>query len=75
MYKRQLSVGALPERRPEAPEGALEGTAPLDGPYTLQFRHLAVREMPGSGKPQEQLEAAGINARHIVQAIRELVAG
>src|SRR5205823_5933386 len=36
------------------------------------FVHLAVRDMPGSGKPAELLDAAGISARHIVNAIREL---
>jgi transketolase len=34
--------------------------------------HLAVREMPGSGKPAELLDAAGISARHIAEAVREL---
>ena len=37
--------------------------------------HLAVRAMPGSGKPAELLDAAGISARHIVAAIRELARG
>ena len=36
------------------------------------FRHLAVREMPGSGKPAELLDAAGISARHIADAVRRL---
>jgi len=39
-----------------------------------RFVHLAVREMPGSGKPAELLDAAGISARHIVDAVRELAA-
>ncbi len=39
----------------------------------LQFAHLAVREMPGSGKPAELLAAAGIDADHIGRAARELV--
>jgi transketolase len=34
---------------------------------------LAVREMPRSATPEEQLEAAGIDARSIVAAARELV--
>jgi transketolase len=38
----------------------------------LQLRHLAVREMPGSGKPQELLDAAGISVRHIADAVRKL---
>ncbi len=35
---------------------------------------LAVREMPGSGTPEEQLDAVGIGSRHIVEAARRLVA-
>ena len=31
---------------------------------------LAVREMPGSGKPEELMDAAGISARHIVAAVK-----
>jgi transketolase len=34
---------------------------------------LAVREMPGSGKPQELLRAAGIDAEAIAAAVRRLV--
>ncbi|MGH8470835.1 MAG: hypothetical protein ACREVY_18305, partial [Gammaproteobacteria bacterium] len=29
------------------------------------FRHLAVRAMPGSGKPAELLDAARISAKHV----------
>jgi transketolase len=39
-----------------------------------RFVHLAVRDMPGSGKPAELLDAAGISAKHIVAAVRELAA-
>jgi transketolase len=35
---------------------------------------LAVREMPGSGKPEELMAQAGIDAASIVQAARGLVA-
>jgi transketolase len=38
----------------------------------LAFRHLAVREMPGSGTPAELLAAAGIDAAAIAKAVREL---
>jgi transketolase len=34
---------------------------------------LAVRELPGSGKPAELLSAAGIDAEHIADAARQLV--
>jgi len=39
----------------------------------LSFEHLAVREMPGSGTPDELLSAAGIDAEHIADAARKLV--
>jgi transketolase len=45
-----------------------------EGAGQLHYRHLAVRKMPGSGKPAELLEAAGISATHIVAAVKELVA-
>ncbi len=35
---------------------------------------LAVREMPGSGTPEELLAAAGIDAEHVAEAARRLVA-
>ncbi len=34
---------------------------------------LAVRRMPGSGKPGELLDAAGISAAHIMKAVRSLL--
>jgi transketolase len=43
-------------------EGILDGEA-------AKFTHLAVTKMPGSGKPQELLDAAGISAKHIVAAV------
>ncbi|MEK7863451.1 MAG: transketolase C-terminal domain-containing protein, partial [Chloroflexota bacterium] len=39
----------------------------------VTFRHLAPREMPGSGKPAELLHAAGIDATSIVKAVRGLI--
>ena len=38
----------------------------------FRFVHLAPREMPGSGKPAELLAAAGIDAEHIVAAVKDL---
>jgi transketolase len=46
--------------------------ADADSP-DVRFKHLAVRELPGSGKPHELLDAAGISARHIARAVRELI--
>jgi transketolase len=39
------------------------------------YRHLAVRQMPGSGKPMELLDAVGVSKRQIASAARELSAG
>jgi transketolase len=44
-----------------------------DGELPPQVVRLAVRELPGSGKPAELLAAAGIDADHIAQAARALV--
>ena len=51
----------------EAVAAALAGKAAL--------KHLCIRELPRSGKPEELLETYGISASHIVRAVRELVAG
>ncbi|HYN87652.1 MAG TPA: hypothetical protein VER55_03945, partial [Ardenticatenaceae bacterium] len=42
-------------------------------PAPLQLAHLAVRSMPGSATPEEQLNAAGLSAHHIAGAVRTLV--
>ncbi len=58
------------------PEGGI-GDAVLealsDGESPPRVVRLAVREMPGSGKPAELLAAAGIDAGHIAEAARSLV--
>jgi transketolase len=59
------------------PEGGL-GAAVTDAllgadVQPLRVRHLAVRNMPGSGTTAELLGAAGIDAAHIEAAARELV--
>jgi transketolase len=59
------------------PEGGL-GEAVLstfaDSDERPRVVQLAVREMPHSGKPAELLAAAGIDAEHIAEAARQLVA-
>jgi transketolase len=56
------------------PEGGLgEAVVSALASEQLQFVHLAVREMPGSGTPAELLAAAGIDAEHIADAARQLV--
>ena len=49
---------------------ALAEADALDG---IRVRKLAVREMPMSGKPDELLHAAGIDAEAIVAAAKELI--
>jgi transketolase len=46
--------------------------APVNQPLP-RITKLAVREMPGSGKPDELIDAAGISARHIVAAVKALL--
>ncbi len=41
----------------------------------LRIRHCAVSGLPGSGTPDEMMEAAGISASRIAAAARELVKG
>jgi transketolase len=45
-----------------------DGSAPSD----LKMIHLAPRDLPGSGKPQEMLAFANIDAAHIADAVRKL---
>jgi transketolase len=52
----------------EAVAAALTGTE-------CRFRSLAVPGVPRSGKPAELMAVAGIDAAHIVAAVRTLVAG
>ncbi len=40
----------------------------------VRVAHLAVRDLPGSGTPQELMTAAGISAGQIAQAARDLMA-
>ncbi len=60
------------------PQGGL-GSAVLEalaGQITeLRPSLLAVSGLPGSGKPAELLDAAGISSRHIADAARRLLAG
>jgi transketolase len=60
------------------PEGGL-GSAVLGalaeaGRLEVSVVSLAVRDLPGSGTPEELMDAAGITASHIVEAARSLVA-
>jgi transketolase len=52
-------------------DAVLEALADSETPARVV--RLAVRDMPGSGKPAELLAAAGIDAEHITEAARSLV--
>jgi len=39
------------------------------------IKHLCIRELPRSGKPDELLDQYGISARHITGAVKEFLAG
>jgi transketolase len=59
------------------PEGGV-GEAVLSalaeaGVAPSKFRLLAVVQMPHSGKPEELIEAFGISAKHIAEAVREIL--
>jgi transketolase len=59
------------------PEGGL-GEAVLAalaevGVAPSKFKLIAVTKMPHSGKPEELVDAFGISARHIVEAVRAIV--
>jgi transketolase len=57
------------------PEGGIAAAvleALADYPDHFLLTHLAVNGLPGSGKPEELMDAAGISTRHIVEAAREL---
>ncbi|HET6384860.1 MAG TPA: transketolase [Armatimonadota bacterium] len=42
-------------------------------PGRIRMVHLAVKAMPGSGEPEELMDAAGITAKHIATAVKALL--
>ncbi|MET8647099.1 transketolase [Streptomyces sp. NPDC004675] len=74
----RATQGRLVVAEDHHPEGGL-GSAVADALLAarvpqLRLSHLAVRKMPGSGTTAELLDAAGISARHIDAAAKELLA-
>jgi transketolase len=57
------------------PEGGLADAVceVFSGKPAPSIARLAVRDLPGSGTPAELLDAAGIAARHIADAVRKLL--
>ncbi len=52
---------------------ATHTASPSDHATAFQMTHLAPSSLPGSATPQEQLDANGISARHIVEAVKVLI--
>ncbi len=72
------TAGRLVVAEDHYPAGGI-GSAVLealnDAGHPVRIRHLAVRDLPGSGTPEELMEAAGISAGQIAQAAREAIGG
>ncbi|MFN2465903.1 MAG: transketolase [Candidatus Dormibacteria bacterium] len=69
-------TGAIVVVEDHYPEGGI-GAAVLEALVprgaTFKYAHCAVQGLPGSGKPDELMDLAGISPRHIVDAARRLV--
>jgi transketolase len=66
-------IVTVEDHRPEGGLGEAVLTALADDGVHARVRRLAVRGMPGSATPDEQLADAGIDAPAIVAAARELL--
>jgi transketolase len=74
LRKAAAETGAIVTVEDHYPEGGLgEAVLAALANETCKFRKLAVNEIPRSGKPEELLDAFGISARAIVQAVKELI--
>jgi transketolase len=71
----QGRIVTVEDHWPEGGIGEAVLTALADADERPRVSIVAVREMPSSGKPKELLSAAGIDAEHIIQAVRELISG
>jgi transketolase len=70
----QGRIVTVEDHWPEGGLGEAVMSALAEADEHMHIVKLAVREMPGSGKPEELLAAAGIDAEHIAEAARQLVA-
>ncbi|HET6659760.1 MAG TPA: transketolase [Rubrobacter sp.] len=66
------NVVAVEDHWPEGGLGEAVLSALSEEADTLHFEHLAVGDMPGSGRSEELMDAAGISANHIADAARKL---
>jgi transketolase len=67
-------VVTVEDHWPEGGLGDAVASALADSDEPARVVKLAVREMPRSGKPEELLADAGIDAEHTAEAARQLVA-
>jgi transketolase len=65
-------VVAVEDHWPEGGLGEAVLSALSEEADPIHFQHLAVETMPGSGKSEELMDAAGISATHIADAVRKL---
>ena len=66
------NVVAVEDHWPEGGLGEAVLSALSEEADTIDFEHLAVGIMPGSGSSAELMDAAGISSNHIVDAVRKL---
>ncbi len=66
------NVVAVEDHWPEGGLGEAVLSALSEEADTINFEHLAVGIMPGSGSSAELMDAAGISSNHIVDAVRKL---
>jgi transketolase len=66
-------VVAVEDHWPEGGLGEAVLSALSEEADPIYFEHLAVDNMPGSGKSEELMDAAGISSNHIVDAARKLL--
>jgi transketolase len=69
------NVVAVEDHWPEGGLGEAVLSALSEEADPIHFEHLAVGNMPGSGKSEQLMDAAGISANHIADAVRKLANG
>jgi len=67
------NIVAVEDHWPEGGLGEAVLSALSEEADPIHFEHLAVENMPGSGKSEELMDAAGISSNHIVDAARKLL--
>ncbi|GIV09941.1 MAG: transketolase [Fimbriimonadales bacterium] len=72
----QQTSGVIITVEDHYPEGGIgEAVAAAVNGHGVRVHRLAVRELPRSGKPETLLEAYGINARAVIEAVRAVAQG